>query len=228
MTVHDDHSLVVIIDVAMIDYVAMAIMLTMAKTLTMCDVMKPIDIALIQARRKKLDDEAAAENARFQWVLQEHQRAVDAHNQRLAEIAQESKELEIAEKVFAKLTKEVDEADLQPDGATNETGGRKPEGTPPVSEMIREALAHARTHGQRGLKPAEILSYVQGKYWPGARPTDVGPIAWRMWDRRSLEKRKGRYSLPKEEEPAVIDDDADNADEADNEADGSDATASLF
>jgi hypothetical protein len=45
-----------------------------------------------------------------------------------------------------------------------------------------------------------------------------------MWDRKSLDKRKGKYSLPKEEEPEVIEDEID--DERDDErADRNDAAA---
>jgi hypothetical protein len=68
--------------------------------------MKPIDIGLIQARLKRLEADAAAETQRFQVVMAEHERDVDLHARRMAEIETELEDLRTAERVFAKLTQE--------------------------------------------------------------------------------------------------------------------------
>jgi hypothetical protein len=156
--------------------------------------MKPIDIALIQARRKKIDAEIAAENARFQKELEDHE-------SRLTVLAREQHDLEVAERVFARLTNEAAPPDKKHSGRTSAAvADGKPDGIPPVPEMIKEALTHAEELGRPGLRPAEILSYIQGKWWPTAHTTDVGPIAWRMWQRDDLIKYKdGTYALPEEE-----------------------------
>lgn len=95
---------------------------------------------------------------------------------------------------------------LRDTGSGRAPSSGKPDDIPPVSEMIEEALAHAHELGRHGLRPAEMLSYIQGKYWPTAYwptagPTDVGPIAWRMWHRSRLARYKdGTYGLPEEED----------------------------
>lgn len=153
--------------------------------------MKPIDLALIQARRAKIASEVAEETNRF-GALQL------AHVSRLKELEAELNELEIAERVFAKLTGESSSA-----GTPANTG--KPADTPPMPEMIREALKHGKALGQPYMKPAEILSYIQGKWWPSAEPNAVGPIAWRMWQREELEKYKdGTYGLPEEKKEEEV------------------------
>jgi hypothetical protein len=146
---------------------------------------KPIDIGLIQARRKKI----AAD--------------IEVHQRALAALEVENNELEIAERVFSKLgLGDINSRNSDNASAPSESG--KPEGLPPVSEMIREALAHAVAINAKGLKPAGILSYIRGKWWPEAQSKDVGPIAWRMWQDGRLEKFKdGDYALLKAEREAV-------------------------
>ncbi len=75
---------------------------------------------------------------------------------------------------------------------------RKPESLPTTSDMIREALATPKARESGGFAPEEALAFIQEHYWPGARPADIGPTMWRMWNaHRALEKRGGKYSLPK-------------------------------
>lgn len=64
----------------------------------------------------------------------------------------------------------------------------KPLGTPPVTEMIAEALAVAHSAGSPGLSPSGVLSWIRQKYWPAAEVANIGPIAWRMWKRGKLGK----------------------------------------
>jgi hypothetical protein len=154
--------------------------------------MKPIDIAMIQARRRKIDAAVEAENALFQKYMTEYYEQVEEHNRRIAELAGEQDELEIAERVFAKLSGET---------APGEGPRGKPAGTPPMPEMITEALGHYAALGRPHQRPAEILAYIRGKWWPEAHATDVGPIAWRMWNRDQLVKfTDGTYGLLEEEE----------------------------
>jgi hypothetical protein len=158
---------------------------------------KPIDIGLIQARRKKIEAEAKAEKER--------------HEKALAALEAEWKELDIAERVFSRLSLEGGKNQrlvangLLIGGETNvDGGGGKPEGLPPVSEMIKEALAYAVSLNAKGLKPAGLLSYIRGKWWPEAQSRDVGPVAWRMWQNEQLERfDSGEYTLLKAERVAI-------------------------
>jgi len=147
---------------------------------------KPIDMGLIQARRKKIAEEYAR--------LAE---AMDA-------LKNEEKELAVAERVFAKLSGAGDSRQRK-GSKPNEPSG-KPEGTPPVPIMIKEALAHALTLGAIGLKPGGLLSYIQGKWWPGVQANAIGPIAWRMAERKELMKLKsGEYALLDAERAKILD-----------------------
>lgn len=142
-------------------------------------IMKPIDIGLIQARRKKIE-------AEIQEERQRHERALGA-------LEDELEELVVAERVFSKLTGAGATQQKKPEARAS----GKPEGLPAVSEMIKEALEHAVSVGAAGLKPAGLLSYIRGKYWPAAESKDVGPIAWRMWQNDQLEHfESGEYALP--------------------------------
>lgn len=157
--------------------------------------MKPIDLSLIQARRKRLRAEIA-----------EHEAAIE-------KLRDEDNELTVAERVFARLSGEIIEPDLNATAIEDETdatpAGRsaKPSGIPKMPEMIREALAHAHELGSPGLEPSGIVSFIQGRWWPGIPAISVGPIAWRMWKRGELVKEGNRYALPnhssKEETGAV-------------------------
>ena len=150
--------------------------------------MKPIDIGLIQARRAKIEAEIAAETTRFEKIEQEHK-------SRLLDLEAELQELSVAERVFAKLTKEISGTELE----MQEAPTTKPDDAPTVPEMVREALKHAKELGSPGLKPAEILSFIQGKWWPSAVSNQVGPVVWRMGEKGFLLKRRdGIYSLPPE------------------------------
>ena len=182
--------------------------------------MKPIDLNMIQGRRRALKEE------------RDHlQRAIEA-------IDAETKELDVAERVFARLalddnqtvhvlqaepltvgSPEIGRPKLEVHSATASFAGAgslsadlqvvrgplqsepnspagKPPKTPPMTEMIIEALEHASRLGAPGLKPAAVLSYIRGKWWPGAEIKNVGPIVWRMQQRGVLVRRDdGLYAL---------------------------------
>jgi hypothetical protein len=147
--------------------------------------MKPIDLGLIQARRKKIQTEIQDENLR--------------HQEMIALLKEELEDLMVAERVFSRLSGGSDqspELPLNGKGKKQTSPVGKPEGLPPVSDMIREALDHAIRLGAHGLRPSGLLSFIRGKYWPTAESKDVGPIAWRMWQNDQLEKYKsGEYAL---------------------------------
>jgi hypothetical protein len=154
-----------------------------------CGIMKPIDIGLIQARRQKIVSEVNAEKSRFAQLA-------DEHASRITALENEANELAIAERVFVKLTKGDTSAESQAEDQTSESTG-KPEGTPSVPDMILEALNHAHGFGRTRLRPAEMLSYIRGKWWPSAEGNAVSSIAWRMWQRGQLAKyQDGTYSVP--------------------------------
>jgi hypothetical protein len=146
--------------------------------------MKPIDLGLIQARRKKIEAEIQ-----------------DTHKA-LSVLEDELKELQVAERVFSKLTQ--DSAPDEKRSSKDHPASGKPAGLPAVSEMIKDALQHAVMAGGKGMKPAELLSYIRGTRWTGAQSKDVGSIAWRMWKNGQLEKSpSGVYALLKPERDAI-------------------------
>jgi hypothetical protein len=155
--------------------------------------MKPIDIRLIQARRKKIQAEIDAIQAEFE--------------KQIVALKAEAKELDIAERVFSRLS--LNDADVSTNNNSKKSkqappDNGKPDGLPAVSEMIKEALAYAVIQGGYGLKPAGILAYVRGKWWPEAQSNDVGPIAWRMWQNDQIDKlQDGEYGLIDAERAAV-------------------------
>jgi hypothetical protein len=150
--------------------------------------MKPIDLGLIQARRKKIE-------AEIQDKLVQYQKAV-------AVLEDELQELKVAERVFSKLTQ--GSAPDKKGSSKDHPASGKPADLPAVSQMIKDALQHAVMAGGRGMKPAALLSYIRGTYWNGAQSKDVGSIAWRMWKNGQLEKStSGVYALLKPERDAI-------------------------
>jgi hypothetical protein len=147
--------------------------------------MKPIDLGLIQARRKKIEAAINELHTTYQSSLRG--------------LEDELEELVIAERVFSRLSAGTPaRAEKNDDGDAAHSG--KPEGLPSMTDMIKEALAHGVSVGAEQMKPAALLSYIRGKYWPGAASRDVGPIAWRMWQNDQLEKyESGDYSLLEDE-----------------------------
>ena len=154
-------------------------------------------------------------------LLKDKQRDIEDQMARLkgmlAELEVQASELKIAERVLTSLS--IDDED---DGATAPTvvaavgsaagvghaGGvanghneseppsvRKPDDIPTMPEMIRAAIENSAVTG-RGLEPKQMAEYIDKRWWPGVQPNSVGPIAWRMYKRRELAKRGGRYYLP--------------------------------
>ena len=76
---------------------------------------------------------------------------------------------------------------------------RKPDGTPTVPTMIITVLQELERDGvlQEGITPEAILAEIRRRWWPEARSSDVGPIAWRMAVKEQrLERIGSLYSLP--------------------------------
>ena len=70
---------------------------------------------------------------------------------------------------------------------------RKPEGIPPMTEMITTALKVAG----RGLEPREMTEFIREKWWPHVKGESVSPIAWRMARLGQLKKEGSVYMLPR-------------------------------
>jgi hypothetical protein len=73
---------------------------------------------------------------------------------------------------------------------------RKPGGLPTMPEMIVQALKVAQANGGVGLEPKDITAYIANRWWPTVKSESVGPIAWRMFSRKELEKHGDLYTLP--------------------------------
>jgi hypothetical protein len=121
-----------------------------------------------------------------------------------AKARSEAMEFETAERVWLRLfgpfddeqettdtISQMTEAERRQNGADAIDVRRKPEGIPPVPEMILEALKEAEGEGKPGLAPQSLLAYVRNKYWPEAGNSDIGSTAWRMW-------KDGRLAKPDE------------------------------
>lgn len=118
--------------------------------------------------------------------------AIDAEveflRQRIALLEKERPDLEAAERVLRRLAAGVDEGDKAEEMDTG-----KPDGIPPVSEMILLSLAHAHRNGQEGLTPQGLLEVIRSAWWPNVTTDSVGPIAWRMWKNSKLGKEGSMY-----------------------------------
>ncbi|MFI5016029.1 MAG: hypothetical protein ACHQAY_27150 [Hyphomicrobiales bacterium] len=141
---------------------------------------KPAPETLVSARRKTVEARIAE--------LRSEMQALEA----------ELPELITAERVLLRLAgiEVPSPPSAGPDVQEDEqfTKG-KPENTPPMTEMIFEALNDAAKRGAPGLEPSGIASYIRGKWWSNAPSTAIGPIAWRMWKRNQIGKRGDLYPL---------------------------------
>lgn len=125
-------------------------------------------------------------------AIQKRRSAIEAEiahlRQRVSFLEKELPDLDAAERVLLKLASDSVDADKN-----DEVDTGKPEGTPPVSEMIQLALQNAHRHGKEGLTPQGILEVVRAAWWPSASTDSVGPIAWRMWKQGKLGKEGSVY-----------------------------------
>lgn len=120
-------------------------------------------------------------------------------------IKAETEELQTAVRVLTRLggINLFDDAPTQtdaenvPESASDDDGKTlgKPDGLPTMPTLIMTILRECQRQDV-GLEPREIVEGIRHRFWPDA-PTDaVGPIAWRMWKRKELDKVGSRYRLP--------------------------------
>ena len=97
---------------------------------------------------------------------------------RINSLRSELPELEVAERVIARLSGE--------DGGAPSPVGKqdamplpkgKPAGIPTMPEMILEVLKES---GPNGLEPREMTDKIESRWYPGLTSELVGPIAWRL------------------------------------------------
>jgi hypothetical protein len=112
----------------------------------------------------------------------------------------EANDLKVAERVLLSLSEEKDAHEGQ---AADREKTVKPEGIPPISEMITSVLADAKKEGKKGLRPQGISNIIKMRWWPEANTRTIGSVAWRMAQRKKLTKRGAIYSLPKVEGSAA-------------------------
>ncbi len=113
-------------------------------------------------------------------------------------LREELKELEMAERVLARLSGEARASTGEGEATSSHRAGTtKPEGTPTVPEMILTLLEEVKDHERRpGLEPKEMVQKVAERWWPEVKPEAIGSIAWRMWKRKQLRKEGSIYMLP--------------------------------
>jgi hypothetical protein len=138
-------------------------------------------------------------------------RQIERAEETLARLRTQFADFETAERVLIAIGDPQEEEETiahVTNGAGQSQGakGRKPVDLPSVSAMIMQALQKAREDGRDGLAPAELLSFVQEKYWPDAQSSDVGSTAWRMWKAERLikpDEKSSIYSLPSAKQNAA-------------------------
>ena len=139
-------------------------------------------ISLITARRAQVDTE------------------LTALRQREKELQAELADLDQAERTLARLSGQSGVATGSEDVSPEAPLARgKPPGTPPVTEMIRMAIATTVSIGGMGAEPRDMVTYIARRWWPDVKTSDVGPIAWRMWTKKQLRKKGSVYMLPENE-----------------------------
>jgi hypothetical protein len=117
----------------------------------------------------------------------------------LAEREAEARDLETAERVLLSLSDDKEPHEAEP----ADRRPAKPEGTPPITEMIALVLADAQKEGKKGLRPQGISEVISMRWWPHANTRIIGSVVWRMAKQKKLTKRGAVYSLPKVEGSAV-------------------------
>jgi hypothetical protein len=126
---------------------------------------------------------------------------------RIAILSSELSDLDIAEKVFSRLSgasRNSLSTSNEPDAA--KASQAKPDGLPTVREMIKSALLAARDSGHPGLTPKQIKSYIQDVYHFDAGP-QVNTTASRMFNTLkeiNKDETTGLYSLPSKEKSSSI------------------------
>ena len=146
-----------------------------------------MDIHTIQERRDELKKKLALLTERFEMQS--------------SEISTEIGELEIAEKVWERLSGAKRNSTVTPTERHVSAATKRPKkGKLTVRQMISAALMDARQRNLPGLLPKEIRGYIQTTY-----ELDIGQqintTASRMWhDLKEIEKdeKSGLYRLPKE------------------------------
>lgn len=107
-------------------------------------------------------------------------------------------ELDVAERVLARLTGEPrSEVSAVKPSVDEALVGAKPEGIPTVPEMIVTLLKEAQASGSRGMSAKDLLDGIAKRWWPDAKSDTVAPTAWRMRKRGDLDKDGVHYSIPK-------------------------------
>jgi len=125
----------------------------------------------------------------------------------LQELDAEDAELDVADRVIARLT--ATPPSVSPSkavslvaslneyaGGTPPGTGKKPPNIPTLPEMIREILKSTNQSSPVSLTPKEMAEKIRLLWWPEVTPTEVSPIAWRMAQRGELAKDGSVYSLP--------------------------------
>jgi hypothetical protein len=120
---------------------------------------------------------------------------LDNLSRRVAVLKNELSQIDSARELLARLSKENKEVRTKElhDALDESVVSGKPPGTPPMTDMIMEALEQAHRKGMGGMPPSGLVSYVRAKYWPAAEVANVGPIAWRMERRGQIGKTGATY-----------------------------------
>lgn len=132
--------------------------------------------------------------------IMKHKQAIERHTTAVDGLLAEMKDIEIAERVLLNIGVITDRGTGSEVDIDDVPAVQKPEGTPSMPDMIKEALTVAHRQGSPSLEPIGLLPYIQDRWWPQAQTTSVGPIAWRMWKRGELVKDGPRYALPNAEQ----------------------------
>jgi hypothetical protein len=122
---------------------------------------------------------------------------IGLHNELIAALELEDKELEAAEAVLSRFADEGSEVSAKPpdESIPSADAKGKPTGTPTTPTMIMQLLTEASRQGKPGMEPREMQLQIARRWWPGVKSEDVAPTAWRMWKDGRLSKEGSVYSI---------------------------------
>lgn len=134
-------------------------------------------------------------------ILANRLREIDAA---ISSLENERNEIKVALSVVARYVTtpnySASASTVERKGDTDEpaTGTPRPDGIPTLWKMAHECLL-----SRQSVTAAELVEFIDGKYWPGVVHAQIGPSLYRFVNEGRLEKvGRGEFSLPtKENEP---------------------------
>jgi hypothetical protein len=125
--------------------------------------------------------------------------AVLARRQEIAaqieQLRAEDAELEVAIRVLKRFSKIAKTGNGQA-SLTPKLGPPRPDGTPPLFDMVEKVLLDAISSGKPGLRGQEIVTEIGRKYWPGVQGRQILPPIYQFAKNDRIHKSKDGVFRP--------------------------------